>query len=70
MAKVQQKIIIELTRQEKVWLDNLLQSLYGFEDDDETIGEIFDDIYNSYEPKENESSSTWKGKFADIIIKD
>lgn len=70
MAKVEKRIRIELTRQEKEFLDNLLCSLYEIEpDDDEKIGNIFCDIYNSYQPEKDESSSEWKGDFADIIIK-
>ena len=70
MAKVEERIRIELTKQEKVWLDNLLCSLYGIEDDDEQIGKIFDDIYNSNQPRGDEKCSKWVGNLADIIIKD
>ena len=71
MAKVQERIIIELTKQEKKILDGLLGKLYDIEpNDDEKIGTIFGDIYNSFIPQENEKISRWKGVFADVIIKD
>ena len=69
MAKAEKRIRIELTRQEKEFLDNFLSSLYDIvNDDDEQVGNIFTDIYNSYSPHGDEKSSTWTGDYADIII--
>ena len=69
MAVVEKRIRIELTRQEKEFLDNLLSSLYDIViDDDEQIGNIFSDIYNSDMPVIN-SSAKWEGAFADVIVK-
>lgn len=68
MSKVQKRIVIELTKQEKEFLDNLLSQLYDFEDDDDIVGEIFADIYNSYSPHGDEKSSKWAGTYADVII--
>lgn len=69
MAKVERRIRIELTKQEKGFLDNLLSPLYDIvNDDDEQISEIVADIYNSYSPHGDEKSSKWAGTYADIII--
>lgn len=68
MARVQKRIVVELTTREKESLDNLLFQLYNFEDDDGIIGEIVADIYNSYSPHGDEKSSKWAGTYADIII--
>lgn len=70
MAKVQRRITIELTRREKEFLDNLLSSLYDFEDDDGVIGEIIADIYNSSKPHRDEKFSKWAGTYADITVTD
>lgn len=68
MAKVQKRIVIELTTREKELLDNLLSQLYDLEDDDAVVGEIVADIYNSYSPHGDEKSSKWAGTYADVIV--
>jgi len=68
MAKVQRRIAIELTRQEKEFLDKLLSSLYNINDENDVIAEIFFDIYNSSCPRADEKCKQWIGACADITI--
>jgi len=52
MAKVRQRLIINLSKEEKKFLDDFLGELFDYADTNDSIGRIMNDIYDADMPKD------------------
>ena len=61
---------LELDREEKEVIDNVIHAIYDYLDNYDEVGRIMEDIYMAEMPKGNNSTTRYNGKNSIIIIKD